>query len=471
MKGDALDSSPKDMSPASRPLLSSPQEQRLPVMCKLALTPAVFLVPCFVCLGGLPKPGQISKPQLQLSMMTDKGLKGRGAVCLDGSDAGFYFAPSSTGAKAWHIFFNGGGWCYDEADCLARSSTFLGSSKTWAQNISIEGMLSSDCEANPDFCNFNRVVLNYCDGMSFAGDRTDPVMVAAPNETEAKPLYFRGRRILDAVLDTLLEKGLAEAEEVLLTGCSAGGLAAILHADHVKKRLDIVPRLKKFGVAPISGFFLLHSNLDGEAVFPEEMKYAFDLANASYGVNADCVAAFPEETWKCGFAQHSFAFTHSRVFLLNSALDSWQISCIYTAGFERGFPREGVQDMNGNCSAAPGWKKCSKDVASCGAEQVHKLNEYIQDFQAILAMNPSTSRGGNGAFIHSCFTHCEALSNPQWSGFEINGVSMQQAVSKWWQSNADPSSHHTYSPCLYRSSPDHTCNPSCLPPVEQSMVV
>lgn len=30
---------------------------------------------------------------MKLHMMTDRGLKYDGAVCLDGSDAGFYFAP------------------------------------------------------------------------------------------------------------------------------------------------------------------------------------------------------------------------------------------------------------------------------------------------------------------------------------------------------------------------------------------
>lgn len=41
---------------------------------------------------------------------------------------------------------------------------------------------------------------------------------------------------------------------------------------------------------------------------------------------------------------------------------------------------------------------------------------------------------GNGAFIHSCHTHCEAQS-PAWNNFKINGLSMQQLNSKWWNSD------------------------------------
>lgn len=43
-------------------------------------------------------------------------------------------------------------------------------------------------------------------------------------------IYFRGHRILDAILNALFKRGLKEATQVLLTGCSAGGLATYLHA-------------------------------------------------------------------------------------------------------------------------------------------------------------------------------------------------------------------------------------------------
>lgn len=43
--------------------------------------------------------------------------------------------------------------------------------------------------------------------------------------------YFRGQRIWDATIRHLLSIGMASADKVLLTGCSAGGLAVILHCD------------------------------------------------------------------------------------------------------------------------------------------------------------------------------------------------------------------------------------------------
>jgi hypothetical protein len=50
---------------------------------------------------------------MKLVMMKDKGLSGMGAVCLDGTDAGFYFSPSTGGdanKNKWQLYFQGGGW-------------------------------------------------------------------------------------------------------------------------------------------------------------------------------------------------------------------------------------------------------------------------------------------------------------------------------------------------------------------------
>eukprot|EP00930_Biecheleria_cincta_P077171 TRINITY_DN64444_c0_g1_i1.p1 TRINITY_DN64444_c0_g1~~TRINITY_DN64444_c0_g1_i1.p1 ORF type:complete len:459 (+),score=81.44 TRINITY_DN64444_c0_g1_i1:63-1439(+) len=407
-----------------------------------------------------------SQRRMQLHMMRDKGLAGAGAVCLDGTDAGFYFAPAATtsSARVWQIYFQGGGWCYDEIDCWGRSNGILGSSTSWEENLTWQrqGMLSDDCDANPDFCNVNRVIIPYCDGNSFSGNRDEAVMVSGPDGSKPKPLYFRGRRVLDAVLDTLLtDFGLDKAKKVLLSGCSAGGLAAYLHTDYVHGILrSRALSLEMFKSAPVSGFFLFHKTVEGRNVYPTQMKYIFDLANSSGGVNDRCVAALPEgEAYQCNSAQMSYAFTESSVFALNSALDSWQIGCIYTARLVNNFPQQAVLD-NGNCSAVPGWKTCSDNVEACGRQQIEAMDDYIADFNSIMQGKTTYRKSGNGAFIHSCETHCEAQS-PQWNTFKIGGVSMQEAVSIWWRSKNESASKHSYTPCFYYESTPHACNPSC----------
>jgi hypothetical protein len=83
------------------------------------------------------------------------------------------------------------------------------------------------------------VFVNYCDGASFAGNVSEPVIV---NGTK---LYFRGRYILDAVFDSMLgAAGLSDASELILKGGSAGGLAVYLHIDHVR---ELMPETVQVG--------------------------------------------------------------------------------------------------------------------------------------------------------------------------------------------------------------------------------
>ena len=273
-----------------------------------------------------------------------KDTANTGAVCLDGTPGGFYFSPATDPAHKddWQIYFQGGGWCYDEVDCWSRSFTELGSSYAWSPTGSMGGMLSSDCDKNPDFCSFNRVWMVYCDGNSFSGNRDAPVLVKGL-DGGVKPLYFRGRRIIDETLKYLTaEFNLGSAKKVLLTGCSAGGLAVYLHTDYVHSRLrSLAPGMTKFKAASISGFFLQHANLDGKPVYPTQMESIFRLANSTHGLNEACIRAQPAgKEWQCNFAEHSYAHTTSDIFPLNSALDSWQAKCIFFSKLAPCSPKE-----------------------------------------------------------------------------------------------------------------------------------
>ena len=47
-----------------------------------------------------------------------------------------------------------------------------------------------------------------------------------------------------------MTKGLSKADEVILTGCSAGGLATYLHADYVA---SVIPQSAKYHAIPDAG--------------------------------------------------------------------------------------------------------------------------------------------------------------------------------------------------------------------------
>jgi STAM-binding protein len=196
------------------------------------------------------------------------------------------------------------------------------------------------------------------------------------------------------------------------------------------------------------------------------MKNIFALSNATHGVNDDCIASYPrpDDQWQCNFAQHAYAHTKSPTFPLNSALDSWQTVCIYTSELPPGFPNQ-TNTANGICGKAAGYNKCAGNPESCNQTQIKVMNQYITDFDSIMSSDAKATytKAGNGAFVHSCHTHCEAQGNAFFT-FQVNGVSMQQAVSKWWNSDGtDPASAHSYTPCMYKdgAAGPRKCNPTC----------
>lgn len=161
-------------------------------------------------------------------------------------------------------------------------------------------------------------------GSSLTGDLTDPLMVtdhARPGEP-AVPIYFRGRRIRDAIFETLLDPqgpyGMGKAENVLLTGCSSGGLAAYLHSDWAHALMsERAPNLRRFKTLGVSGFFLQHDSVEGKPVYQTQMANVMKIQNSSGALNPDCLAARPADmAWECMFAQNSYAVTKVRACVL-----------------------------------------------------------------------------------------------------------------------------------------------------------
>jgi len=105
--------------------------------------------------------------------------------------------------------------------------------QTWDKS---SGLLHPNATLNPSFANYHRVLLWYCDGASFAGSVEKPVTTT--NNGTNTTLWFRGRAVLVSLLAKLKKDyGLGKAKQVLLAGCSAGGMSTYLHADFVKTQI------------------------------------------------------------------------------------------------------------------------------------------------------------------------------------------------------------------------------------------
>lgn len=332
------------------------------------------------------------------------------AKCLDGTQAGYYVRPGrGAGASTYLIELEGGGWCVSPSDCADRAATALGSSKDWPATGSPtmdggdHGLFSNNCTVNTRWCNATMLHINYCDGASFAGYRPGTVALGG------KDLYLRGRAILDAALEyATTREGMGNATHVLLKGCSAGGLATILHLDYVNATLSArIPGVSVVGV-PDAGYFLNHHNYEGQPYYTPLYKWVAETQNVTPSVNAACVAAYPAaNAWQCFMAQYVAPHLATPAFFAQDLNDSWQLANI----------------LQLPCHAyAPG---------SCNATEVGWVHGYHNDTLAALApvLAPSSPHGG---FFTSCVQHCHSNINFCFDSALVQGQSMQQTLLAWY---------------------------------------
>ena len=131
------------------------------------------------------------------------------ALCNDFTQAGYYL-HINTLSQNWVVFLEGGGACYSPETCNMRCTDHLqyfggeditqtfDVTRAWNENIGntqntiispfitsifnltngqnteIEGkdILSTDCNINPDFCDYNHVLIPYCSSDFWLGNDT-----------------------------------------------------------------------------------------------------------------------------------------------------------------------------------------------------------------------------------------------------------------------------------------------------------
>ena len=233
------------------------------------------------------------------------------AVCNDGSPAAFYFRPGKEpNRNKWIIFLQGGGACGTDHDCSMRwkDEHNLMTSSGLPMRKQEPGLLSDDEQENPDFGRYTLVVVHYCSSDGYAGDTERMV--------DGRLLQFRGRRIVDAVLDDLQDRSvvgtptLRDATEVLFAGTSAGGIGMHNNLDRVAARLSWA-RLK--GVSD-SGW-----PADMKPYGPGTMQVRPDGAALIEYVNAQpdesCMAANPGQKGRCLLEPFVFPYLTTPMFV------------------------------------------------------------------------------------------------------------------------------------------------------------
>lgn len=332
---------------------------------------------------------------------------GKGAVCLDGSPAGYYYSPGSgEGANNWLVYLPGGGWCGTTQSCLGRINTQPDIASTVnATSTYFDGILSLKQSGNPDFYNWNKVFIRYCDGSSFVGDveEVDP-------ETN---LHYRGSRIFGAVVNELLaKKGLNNSQNVILAGNSAGGLATILNCDRFRA---LVPNAARLKCLSDSGFFLRAKDL------PNADQRELGFANV---VELHGVAKFLPESCTsrmhpslCFFPENLVGDVQTPLFLLNSAFDRFQISF----------------NLKPYAGDEPGWTNCT-NLETCTPSQSQVIKDFRNTFIKTLK-DSSGDRPSTGMFINSCYIHDYLWATTRWNAQgspRLENKTIAQVVGDWY---------------------------------------
>jgi len=386
-------------------------------------------------------------------VLLEAAARDDGAVCLDGSPPALWVRRGDP--NIWHVHLEGGGWCYHDPPSLLEDNgchyraygpaieshtppAYLGSSAMLMPNGTygtapprpFAYFTSADARENPSptLANASFAFVHYCDGASFTGD------AAAPATIQGKPLYYRGRRVRDAVFAHLRDaEGMGSAESVVVSGTSAGGLAVYLNIDAIRAMLPTVPRVRGLASA---GFFLAGHDAAATAARPRNASFTAQImalaaaSNSSAALDAGCVAAAAargEAPEVCFFPQRSAPFIDTPVFALQSRFDTWQLEHI---------PKIATSNASG--------------VEAYGREIAAEIAPL-----ADAAAGGASARVPHALWLSSCLTHGLAQT-PHWVKAITNGTHEWSAFDAWFSGALDGAHSRSWIDCN-----SYKCDASC----------
>ena len=344
-----------------------------------------------------------------------------GAMCLDGSNYKFWFKRGNgSGINKWMFNWQGAGFCGTDGinildSCLDRSTGIFGSSSSYGENGStttsteVWGFFSSIQDFNPVFYNWNKIFIISCDGANHQGSLKDPIVYNGTN------LWFRGfNNTMGAIEYIRTHYNLFEAEEIMLSGGSSGGLASYAWMSYLQHYFPDTTKL--FGL-PDAGFFV--DTYDEQAYchlfryMIQQMAQLVDSKNCP--LYQYCKYFGMDEIWKCLIPEYFYGDIRFPVFISNSQIDYVQLT-----------------NLNGiECIMIGTPTSChSKDK-----RKITKIREYFLDkiFQIKL------DKPQWGFFLRTCIEHTYSTTWA-WYGGSMNSFNaeegkeggLRQALYEWY---------------------------------------
>ncbi|XP_078438174.1 pectin acetylesterase 8-like isoform X2 [Wolffia australiana] len=342
-----------------------------------------------------------------------------GAVCLDGSPPAYHAAPGfGAGTNSWLVHIEGGGWCHNISNCEARRAGRLGSSRAMG-SIPFSGILSDRIELNPEFYNWNKVKIAYCDGSSLTGDveSVDPRRPdlrrgdggPAPERDEAR----RKRTVSPSPFPPWPKS--PRLREILHCGSDRRFSLAVLPAGW--RRYSTATGSESCSPPPrgSSASPTAASSSTRDIAGSEYIKNYFSEIVTTHG----SAKSLPSScTSKMSPALNVVTKISTPLFVLNAAYDSWQIrNALVSPGTD----------------AAGVWRDCVSDPSLCDDGQLEVLQEFRAAFLGALrglGVSPAV-----GLFVNSCFAHCQTELSELWHFQDsplLENKTIASAVADWF---------------------------------------
>ncbi|CAL9220418.1 unnamed protein product [Arabidopsis halleri] len=140
---------------------------------------------------------------------------------------------------------------------------------------------------------------------------------------------------------------MSDAKQAILTGCSAGCLASLIHCDYFRHHL---PKDAAVNCVSDGGYFL-------NVIFSRLYAAVDTNQGVDKSLDQKCVAK--TEPSKCMFPQEFLKDIRTPVFLVNPAYDFWQIQNVLV-------PTSADPDKS--------WAKCRLNIKECNAAQMKVLH-------------------------------------------------------------------------------------------------
>ncbi|KAH9733802.1 Pectin acetylesterase 10 [Citrus sinensis] len=214
-------------------------------------------------------------------------------------------------------------------------------------------------------------------------------------------------------MDDLMSKGMRHAHQALLSGCSAGGLASILHCDEFR---DFFPRTTRVKCLSDAGLFLDAVDVSGGHTLRNLYSGVVGLQGVQNNLPRICTNHL--DPTSCFFPQNIIRQVRTPLFILNAAYDSWQIQSSLAPP---------SADPHGH------WHDCRLNHAKCSASQIRFLQGFRN--QVLKAVRGFSMSKQNGLFINSCFAHCQTERQDTWFADDspvVGNKAIAIAVGDWY---------------------------------------